>query len=629
MSNGQTIIKYGDVVLYRCLTRRIEQRPVMDSANASLKCWRFVVHVTAYLHGFPDACKYHSLSSGPGDTDYSLASQAHKQVRWRLPPRQRFVMAVGCTTDIASGNTLLYAEPMTNVATPEELEPEDEEAPFGLSLYDVADGPRCLQFDVSHVSGDSIFKVDATFEIHRVQCDDDDGAVENVNGVLSHRWSSADALDVNLRTTRTYTGQLELATSNFSPHWFRHLVVPPIQEGMRRQRLEFMASADGRKLQYTITDQSIAVAAPPPARRWSVEHTEASIGQDGLKQAAQVSVSLEGDENVDKGQLIVLGLYVVFAKMQGSKPGQNPAFGSFLMNDITITELTGDVNGVRVSASGWRIPGELKDDPGNPNGVHVNPGGLNTDITAANLPAFAANYDPRRSADGRAGEAAPYQGPIPLAGIFRCYLQSPCSSITGINIRTNLTPDLNTTPDDEPQVPVYPVIVPSIDADIPDYYSTSHQTSMYTTWQMESRYDTRHMRAAMPIASAPYAGGGFDTSPACSIVSLSRPQCRRIVRIQAERVGEWPEFPNSEAMEDGFATVSGTAIAQKVLQQKLLGGTVTKSCNGEDLYRARMEIVFALLRAPDPTESLKFGNNKWATSGQAVSTTTLTNSPYS
>jgi hypothetical protein len=81
-------------------------------------------------------------------------------------------------------------------------------------------------------------------------------------------------------------------------------------------------------------------------------------------------------------------------------------------------------------------------------------------------------------------------------------------------------------------------------------------------------------------------------------------------------------------MDDGTASLGGTAITQKVLKQKLLGGTITKSCNGEDLYRARMEIVFALLRAPDPTEQLKFGNNKWSSAGQTVSTTILTNSPH-
>src|SRR4051812_6760316 len=102
MPNGQTCIQYGTVRLYRCQTRRIEQRPVMDKAGVNLKCWRFIVHVTGYLHGFPDDCAYSSINVPDGSGEDILAPQesavaAHKQVRWRLPPRQVFKMAVGCT----------------------------------------------------------------------------------------------------------------------------------------------------------------------------------------------------------------------------------------------------------------------------------------------------------------------------------------------------------------------------------------------------------------------------------------------------------------------------------------------------------------------------------------------------
>jgi hypothetical protein len=192
----------------------------------------------------------------------------------------------------------------------------------------------------------------------------------------------------------------------------------------------------------------------------------------------------------------------------------------------------------------------------------------------------------------------------------------------------NQIPDSNPVPDDDQKASVDAIVTPSIDAAEPSYYSESHLSEMYTTFQMESLYDTTQMRAAMPIASAPHSSGGFDTSPACSIIALTRAQARRIVRMHAERAGDWPEFPNPATMDSGFATLSGAVVGQVLLRHKLLGGTVTKSCNGEDIYRARMEIVYALLRAVDPTEQLKFGINKWASAGQTVSTTTLTNSSY-
>ncbi len=603
----------------------------MDISNASLKCWRFVISVTGYMHGWPTACSYLTVN-GFTNPDPGSASTVYKAARWRLGPRHRFLMSVGCTdpNDVFSGKLLFDAKPMTTVTTPNDL------TPGGLTDFDVEDGPRCLQFDVVHVMADNIFKVEAVFEISKLQCDDDDEAPDNTNGILSHRWTCVDSLDANLRTVRTYHGMLEIATSQFSPHWFRDLVVPPLQEGMRREHIQFLATEDGRKLQYTITDQSVAYSAPAPATRWSVQHTVGSINQDDMPTTtAQISVSLEAPEDVDKGDLIILGLYIVSAKLQGSKPGENPVDARpIFMNDITITDFTGDSNIVQVAASCRRLAQVFKNDGADPKGLAIDVEGLNKIIAAVDLPAFSANYNPVQSNGGRAGEAPYYEGPVALSGIFRCYLQSNCSGATGINIRTNqLASTYNqVNPDNEPVQTVTARTTPTIEADYPSYFSTSHETSMYTTYQMESVYKTNAMRVALPIASVPYGGGGIDVSDAAAILSLSRPQCRRVVRILAERVGDWPEFPDPESMESGQATVySGgiTPIVQKMLDSKLLGGTQTYTCNGEQVYRARLETTFALSRAPTPPELLKMGQNKWSSSDPAASTTTLTNSTFS
>lgn len=617
MANGQTCIQYGELRLYRCQTRRIEQRPVMDIARVNMKCWRFVVQVTGYLHGFNEACKYAEVVTSPATPPPESGSQAHQQVRWRLLPRQTFKMAVGCTsTDINSGTVILYADPMTGVVSPADL------AETGLSNYDVDDGPRCTQFDVVHVSADNIFRVEATFEIHLVQCDDDGAALNNTTGVLAHRWSCADSLDHNLRTTRTYRGLLELATSNFSPHWFRYLVVPPLQPGMRRDHIQFVATEDGKRLQYTIVDTEVAISAPPPARRWSVEHTERSLNQDGLKVTSQISVTLEGASDVDKGQLIVLGLYIVSAKLQGSKPGEAPDPPQpIFFNDISITDLTGDVNVVRVSASCWRYAQDI-------GGLAVRADGFRKVITADDLPAFVAEYDPKRSAEGYDGDEPALQGPVPLAGIFRTYLQTSCANIGGISGSQIGNGDLE--PAAGPRTESSMIVAPSLADEPVPWYSESHASNMYTTFQMESVYKTNAMRAAMPIASIGNVGGGFDTSNAVSIIDLSRPQTRRIVRMHAERVGQWPEFPDPESLDGGYATVpvDVAPIGQRVLHSRLLGGTVTKSAAGEDIYRARMEIVYALSRPFAPIELLKFGSNKWAADEATVSNPVLTNSSY-
>ncbi|MBS0205006.1 MAG: hypothetical protein JSS49_19030 [Planctomycetes bacterium] len=626
--SGQTIIQYGDVTLLRCLTRRVEQQPVLDPTGTDLKYWRYQIQVTGYLHGWPAACQYHSIT-GHTPTDAN-APLVHQQVRWRLLPRQSFVMAMGCTADIASGQTLLRVDPWT-AATPAEL------TGTGLTGIDVDDGPRCTQFDVVHISADNIFQVEATFELHQVQCDDDNSAAGNTDGVLLHRWSCTDGLNVNLRATRVYSGFLELATSNFSPHWFRSLVIPPLQPGMRREQMQFTASEDGRCLQYTVTDQEIAIAAPYPARRWSVEHTEHSLNDSPLQSHSQILVTLEGDGNVDKGQLILLALYVVTAKLAGGRPGVAPPVGSpVVMRDLTITDFTGDTNAIRVSAACERLGQSIRDDSAGATdlGLRICTDGFERVIAESDLPAWSVNYDPRRSSDGRLGETPVYQGPVSLTGILRCYLQSPCTSDHGINLQSNLLgTDLNSEPSATPQASIQAVIVPSIPSVDPPYYSVSHRVAMYTTYQMESIYRTRRLRAALPIASVPYLGSGTDTSDACAIISLGRPQTRRIVRIAAERVGEWPEFPDPETMDAGAATTADPgvglpAISQRLLSSKLLGGTQTRTCNGEVVFRARFEAVFALLRTPTAAEILKFGQNKWSTDSGTQSNSVLTNSSY-
>ena len=232
-----------------------------------------------------------------------------------------------------------------------------------------------------------------------------------------------------------------------------------------------------------------------------------------------------------------------------------------------------------------------------------------------------------------------------MTSIFRCYLQTPCYPSTGINNAglNQLTTDNNPTRPNSPQViPVVPpasatftptrtnaVTAASVADTIPDYYSASQNASMYTYYEMQSKFVTRTLRAAMPIVNSPYSGYGMDVRAGTAIVKLAPSQTRRIVDIAAERIGDWPEFPDPEMMDAGIATTQGSVlqpIKQTVPSAKTLSKTVTKSINGEPLYSARFRAVLALSRAPYPTETLKVGVNKWQTDGATATTPTLTNS---
>ena len=343
-TSGQTIIQYGDdvnsVTIYRCDATHIEQRPVMEQSRTDLKNWQFIVRGVGFIHGWPSSAQNFSGPSidptdGSGNSTRIQgqgAAPVIMQNRWRLKPRQRFWMATGCQTNtITSGKRILFADPLsetvnfpatgpaslTTARTGPRTDPQTNQE--GLSLVDVADGPRNLQFDVIHVAANNIFKIAYAFEVNVVLCADDD-TTANQTGILAHRWASTDQYDGNLQAIRSYSGTLELASAQFNPHWFRYLVVPPVQYGFRRSHMSFQATEDGKRLRYDITDQAVARTPPAPATQWQVEHHESLINQSPLVSNGSCTVTLEGDTNVDKTDLITLGLYIITAKLIGIKP---------------------------------------------------------------------------------------------------------------------------------------------------------------------------------------------------------------------------------------------------------------------------------------------------------------------
>jgi hypothetical protein len=638
MANGQTIIQYGDdqvsggskIMLYRCQTGTVQQRPVFDSSR-TVMYWKFTITGVGYLNGLPYGCQYSQvITSSSSSSSAQGGAILDKQIRWRLKERQKFVMATGCdaSNSITSGKILLSANPMTTVTSPR------AGLPTGLTGYDVDDGPRCLQFDIIRIAGDNVFQVAYAFEINIVMCDDASGSPNNTNGVLSNRWSVNDTWDHSKRTIRTYTGLVELATSQFNPHWFRNLVVPPLQPGMRRDYGSFTATEDGKHLQYTITDTEVVIACPAPATRWDIQHSETVLSQDGLKVTSSCAVTLEGQSNCDVGQLIVLGLYVLSIKLAGVKPG-DPVVGVIFINDVTITEFVGDVNRVSVSGSAWRPAVNMV-------GIGQRAQGFNTVIKAIDLPPFsAATFDPLRSTDARVGENTQYQGPQALAGIFRCYLQSSCSSIQGI---TGAQENLNADTQDNPKYPAEVRIVPSIDNSPVPYYSSSQNTATYSKFQMEAIYSQKSMKVAMPIARGPYTGTDADLRTTIAVPQLSNGICYVDVRILADRLGEQPQMPSPERLFDGSATYpyvitnpdTGEILKPAspygrlpltYLDGKLLGRTQTMSANGIPLYHAEWNGRYVLDRSYYPNEILRIGNNQWETPDQLTnSTQNLTNS---
>lgn len=626
MSNGQTIIQYGNVKLFRCLIREFRQEPMLDASGTDLRCWRFTVRVSGYLHGHHGASgdsiwrrlvEPMATRNRNGDTIGGSAALTHTCIRYQLVPRQPFRLIMGANDngtggDVVGGDIALAGNPFTpDVSSPVFL------GSAGITDYDVNNGPVCTEFTVTNAAANEVWKIEATFVVCKVECDSGGMALGATSGVLSHRWSSVDSLDVNRMTTRTYSGSLTIATANFSPHWFRYLVVPPLQGGFRREAQRFEASDDGLQLRYSITDREVAQAAPYPATKWQVAHTEGA--RNGMMGFGALQVALWGDGMCDKHALITLGLSLVDALLF---VGDDPNAPTYIIDEISITDHIGDEQFITLAASVRKIGTTL-------NKFQMDVKNLGKPIDQSMLPALPADYeiyDPKKSRGSRNFDEPEYHGPIDLVGIFRCYLQGPCGGDHRIAPGVAGS-DQNGYAASIPRFEASVIPTSSFPEIPPSYDSADHLSAAYTYYRVESIYDTHNMRAAMPIALGPRSSGssGPDTRDTTVIVSFAPPQQTRRIRIRASRIGQQPKLPDPEKLEESVISAGGGLYAKMVcLRSRLHVATDQKTATGQSLWVAGLDAKYSISRRLPPSISLPIGNNLWTNDGLQKTTTNVT-----
>ena len=617
-----TVLTYGDVTIGRVLTQTIDQQPQYDDSGTDLLFWRYTVRVSGFLQSSYNRCEHISVNNSGANLANRPEADAvsiHIAARSKLPPRQRFSLSM-------DGEVLLTAEPAIDGQQGDTAQ---------ISGRDVDAGPKCQQFVVTQVSGRNVFRVDAVFEICKVECDASGQALGNTKGVLSHRWSATDSIDRNKRVTRTTTGTLRTAGYR-NPHMFRSLVVPPLQPYLRRDQMQFTATADGKSLQYTITDQEVAVGAPLPLTSWDIQHTESL--DEGMAGRGSLIVTMEGDTEVDKTEMLEVGFWLLYGQLYRSTPRtafEQNADPTIILEQIAITDHIGEVNRLQLQATVRRVPTAV-----NPNGdlpVGVFRANAIVPVTSANLPGFAGNpadttpgnganggniYSPTKNPGNRFGEIPYIEGPVELVGLFVAYLQTPCND-SHANGRLSLQFDTNGDPTNSPQADSI-VVVPSLPSTSNNpLLSESHRESMYTHYRMVSLPNERAMVAVMPIANAVYGGSG-NPPDACKIIRLADLQARRVVRIHAERIGEWPELPDAATLPSHSGFSGSTGIVHTLLKAKREVETPDITASGQKLYRVRFDATYALSRAAKKDEPLPVGRNPWTTEGQIHTNTTAT-----
>ena len=196
-------------------------------------------------------------------------------------------------------------------------------------------------------------------------------------------------------------------------------------------------------------------------------------------------------------------------------------------------------------------------------------------------------------------------GPVSIAAacLFKCYVQAPCNEDHNVNKHTFPT---EYTPGDQaeshtPEVAEYPnpAYLPT---ETQPNYDPSSLEAMYTLAKMESRYITDSCRTQMPIA-AKTTGSEISATARTSVVfTLAAAQCRREMRYEAERVGNWPIMPEPKD------TYTDGAITGTKLKHWVIGDSPSLSVDGlKRIFRLQAYYLYALDRPPRKDEPINMG----------------------
>lgn len=581
MAAGQTVVRYGEITITNCLTKRFEQEAVYDDSGTDLLYYKFTIRVVGWCHGSSNIGSVNILP----ETSTGSAADHHRHFRpLLLEPRRRFVMRLGANVLAAGGQVLLECNPADKSSRSDRK---------STKLNDLNNGPRGRILAVSQVAGDTLLRVEAEFEICKLECGLSDGKAPNESGVLNNRWSCVDDINENFYTTRTFTGILRLATSMVSPHSFRDWVVPGLQPGMRRKKMEFRATEDGLNLAYTVVDEEVTFSAPEPATDWKVKHTE-SLGENGTMGYAELNITLSGDRFVERSKLLAIIASVIEAKLIVLANLQNRNEHADRLLALSITDSWGSDQDNSVSAY-VKVQHHQRLN-------QLFPMAMENLVRRIELD----DYDPTKSRGSREGEDIETEGPIPSLSAFAAFLQTPCDRTHAIQssfVDQTQEPSGSNKSDRLPEISAG--TVDRLPDEEPEWMSEQQLRDSYTYWQMDNHYEVDSNKAQLPISSGRTGSLSDLTRTSSQVVSLGLETSRRIVRLKGERIGRTPVLPTPQ----DYIDLNG--IRATLLDFKVVPSTPERAPDGQQMFRAAAEIIYALSRPLLANERARIGFNPW------------------
>lgn len=459
------------------------------------------------------------------------------------------------------------------------------------TLQDLENGPR-TNAEFIHIIDSHSIRVRFTITFNSATCHNKESTVSAnaalaalgpdatwadlstaVSGAVTHlRFNQSEDLNRNWITTREYTGQIRVSRRDISVFFLRSLVLPPLQRTFRREVIRLVESEDGLSLSFTIRDMQKHASAPLPATDWRGTHaTTWSNGSSVIE--SEVSATFVGHLNANRARLAWLAWQVVWEKLYFSDLANKQSnFLKQLRLGSSLAE-----NEISINASVR----------------HNNPSQSDFQFKLANAFKNPTKFFPSYNKDLH------YQ-PISsasLAGLFQqALMQGACNQDLNPWSRPldkNVVQTYSPGDGQSENQPTDPSSAGSIGDLWKEDTQTITQASDFTHFYVSHEYNWNTGHVTLPVAYHPQGAKSVS-------VQLHQAFGNRIVQIEAERIGAWPELPSLKSFKDE----NGILYTPKQYNP-ILNNPITSADGLKVMYSSKVEIEYSCDRVP--TEA----NDKW------------------
>lgn len=507
-----------------------------------------------------------------------------------------------------------------------------------IDHIDYANGPRC--HSVSHrIIGGICLEVQATFEICVCLCRNlDSGATPPVRdaakvvGVISNRWSVAETLDKDFRSSHLIEGTLIVSDHRYKAQAYRTMVHPTLFPYARLESREFTQDPSGLKLGYRFAIVESGAAPPPGVVDWDGDYREELSGQTASLSYGTISAMVVGSIKRPPGQtaqkqkqVLINMLYRIFlSRISGinmkwaALPGQQGR--GVILQSFSIAEnmKTPFMRlSARVAYNGVEIPKDANE--AQRAALAANPANLNRvawNMRLGNMgrPLDVPGYDeklwpfPDFFQWDTVGENA--KTPGVLGSYFDMYSQSPCNLWHGMprNAKTDqitLAERITGTPivNGSFSVPFVTYKVADLNGTVhdidtrptpvADYFGvdTAIQATgfPYLQWDSDVEYDVATGVIQIPLSTRRRNQTGV-------AIRLHAPTAQRVFRVIASRQGAPPQMP---APMFRYTDTSTGIVEDLIGIAKVVADTPKLHSDGVTMiYSAQTEWRYAMSRPP-------------------------------